>query len=77
MHSLCEALGMSKRELLLTLSSQEITDWIAYFQVKDWLRQGWGGKDGGSKRAFEFARSVHSIFVDRHFDETGRLVGAV
>jgi len=77
MHSLCETLGKGKGELLATLSSQEITDWIAYFQVKDWLKQGWGGKNGSSNQAFAFARSVQTIFVERHFEKEGRLVGAV
>jgi hypothetical protein len=47
------------------LSSQEITGWIAYLQVVDWMRK---AEAKSPEQALEFARAVHSIFWDRHFD---------
>ena len=46
------------------LSSAEITGWLAYGQIMDWVRK----SDAPSpEKALEFARAVHGIFWDRYF----------
>ena len=63
---LAEKLGRSRVEIG-QLSSLEITGWVAYFQVQDWLRKSEKEEPEG---ALEFARAVHGI-VARRWRETG------
>jgi len=44
------------------LSSLEITGWIAYFQVMDWIQK---SEKNDPDQALEFARSVQEIFEER------------
>jgi hypothetical protein len=38
-HELAEILGIPVKEMLNRMSSDEITDWMAYFKVRKYLRK--------------------------------------
>jgi hypothetical protein len=60
-YRLAEKLGWS-RAAVGRLSSLEITGWIAYFQVMDWIQK---SEKNDPDQALEFARSVQEIFEER------------
>lgn len=44
------------------LPSSEITGWIAYYQVMDWLRK---SEKDDPKQALEFVRAVHDLVSEK------------
>ena len=44
------------------LASSEITGWIAYYQVMDWLRK---SEKDDPRQALDFARAVHEMVSEK------------
>ena len=61
-HRIALDLGRSVKEVKSTLSSQEITDWHAYYQVSNWIRK---ADTDDPKKALAFAKEVHRILLGR------------
>lgn len=58
---LAHDLGVSRATIGM-LPSSEITGWIAYYQVMDWLRK---SEKDDPKQALDFVRAVHELVSEK------------
>lgn len=55
------------------MPSWEITQWQAFYEVRDWIGQGLG-KENDINRGLAFAKAVQEIEEENHYKKTGRKI---